>query len=679
MTEEGPASAPEVSVRRGVILVFAVALGLTVLLAAPLMLAPSERLFGSRASLPREDPNRDALTVIDQFRTGQVPGLHLQPLTDLPGRALARLLGPVAAYSVLTLATFPLSAAAAYLLARYVLRTHLGAMVAGLAYAFLPFHVAHAAGHLHIAQTQWLPLYLLALWRCADRPDLRRAALLLAAAAAVGLSSFYLGFIAAVVSPVVLVAWVIASPRPPDESRWRGFALTALTLAAACAAGLFLIHRAAPAVLLRPGAFAFPRSDLFLYSAKWWSYLIPAAEHPLAGSLVREFWAARGIDEARLEQQVGVGWSLLVLAAVPLWLWLRGERRSPAVRIAPVLASVAVVALVCSLSPERTIGPFTFVRPSALLYDVAPMFRAYARFGVVVGLMIALMAGAGAAWLWRRPTSAGRRAAALLLGLTVLEYAPLPPWRWRDVLPTRAHRWLATQSRTLRVLDCAPPSRWSNSLALPLLGQEASLLGTPPFDDCGEPRLGDKLSAMDYTHVVVRRDSPTGRWLAARPAPEGLGHGPEFEDSWILEVNADRPSLYMRELRGFYPREYGQEASWRWMGHTGILRLVATRPSEGTVLEVELKAFPGSRRVEWFLDGRKLGALAVAAEWRRYELPLGGLVPGEATVTLSCDGAAMVANDVLHNGDPRALGLALGSWRTFRVAAGGAGAQNTGS
>ena len=73
MTEEVPASAPEASVRRGVILVFAAALGLTLLMAAPLMLAPSERLFGSRASLPREDPNRDALTVIDQFRTGQSP------------------------------------------------------------------------------------------------------------------------------------------------------------------------------------------------------------------------------------------------------------------------------------------------------------------------------------------------------------------------------------------------------------------------------------------------------------------------------------------------------------------------------------------------------------------------------------------------------------------------------
>jgi hypothetical protein len=522
-------------------------------------------------------------------------------------------------------------------------------------------------------------LYLLALWRCADRPDPGRAALLLTAAAAVGLSSFYGGFIAAVVSPVVLVAWVIASPRSPDERWRRGFALTALTLVAACAAGLFLIHRTAPAALLRPGAFAFPRSDLFLYSAKWWSYLVPPAEHPLLGSWVREFWASRGLDEARVEQQVGVGWSLLVLAALPLWLWLRGERRSPAVRIAPVLASVAGVALVCSLSPERTIGSLTLERPSALLYEVAPMFRAYARFGVVVGLMVALMAGAGANWLWRRPTPAARRAAALLLGLAVLENAPLPPWHWRDVLPTRAHRWLAAQPGSLRVLDCAPPSRWSDSLAVPLLGHEASLLGTPPFDDCDEPRLGDKLSAMGYTHVVVRRDSPTGRWRAARPAPEGLRAGTEFEDSWILEVNAARPSLYMRELRGFYPREYGQGASWRWMGQTGTLRLVATRTPEGTVLELELKAFPGSRRVEWFLDGRKRGALEVDAEWRRFELPLGALVPGEATVTLSCDSPATVANDVLHNGDPRAVALALGSWRILRVAAGVAGAQNTAS
>ena len=37
-----------------------------------------------------------------------------------------------------------------------------------MAYAFSPFHLAQAAYHPHIAQTQWMPLYLLALWRCLD-------------------------------------------------------------------------------------------------------------------------------------------------------------------------------------------------------------------------------------------------------------------------------------------------------------------------------------------------------------------------------------------------------------------------------------------------------------------------------------------------------------------------------
>jgi hypothetical protein len=640
-----------------------VALVATLVMAAPVALAPRGRIFGSGQTFARQDPNHDPLIVMEQFRTGQVPGPYLQPLTDLPGRALARLVGPVAAYNVLVLATFPLSAAAAYLLARYVLGSHPGAMVAGLAYAFLPFHVAHATNHPHVAQTQWLPLYFLALWRCLDRPDLRRASFLLASAAAVALSNDYGGLIAAVLSPVALVAYGFVSPRRPAEGRLRRLALTGLTLAAAAAAGLLLVHHVAPAVLLHPGAFAFPRSDLFLHSAKWWSYLVPAVDHPLAGSRIRQFWAGRGLEEAPLEQQVGVGWSLLVLGAVPLWLWVRGDRTSLAGRSAPVLASVAVAALLCSLSPERRIGSFTFVRPSALLYEVAPMFRAYARFGVAVGLMTALLAGAGAACLWRSASSAGRRAAVLLVGLAVLEYAPFPPWRWRDVLPTRAHRWLAAQPGSLRVLDCVPPSRVSDSLALSLSGHEVSLLGAPTFDDCGEPRLGDKLKAMGYTHVVVRRDSTIGRWLAKNPAPEGLARGPEFEDGFILEVKADRPRLYVSALLGFYPREYEGEATWRWMEQTGTLRVAATRESVGALLELELKAFPRDRHVEWYLDGRRLGEMEVAGEWRRFQLPLGTLAPGETTLTLACRGPAIVANDVLHNDDPRALGLALGRWK----------------
>src|SRR4051812_21789037 len=96
-------------------------------------------------------------------------GAYLQPSTDLAGALLGRVFGPVAAYNGVVLLTFPLSAATAYLLARYVGLGAPGALMAGIAYAFSPFHLAQAAYHPQVAQTQWLPLYFLTLWRSLDR------------------------------------------------------------------------------------------------------------------------------------------------------------------------------------------------------------------------------------------------------------------------------------------------------------------------------------------------------------------------------------------------------------------------------------------------------------------------------------------------------------------------------
>src|SRR6188768_3606742 len=130
MTGAATGTASELSVGRGAAFALAAALGMTLVMAAPVVRAPSQRLFGSGEILGRDDPNRDPLIVIGQLRAGWVPAPYLQPLTDLPGRALARVVGPVAAYNVVVLASFPLSAAAAYLLARRVLGSHFAAMVA---------------------------------------------------------------------------------------------------------------------------------------------------------------------------------------------------------------------------------------------------------------------------------------------------------------------------------------------------------------------------------------------------------------------------------------------------------------------------------------------------------------------------------------------------------------------
>jgi hypothetical protein len=212
------------------------------------------------------------------------------------------------------------------------------------------------------------------------------------------------------------------------------------------------------------------------------------------------------------------------------------------------------------------------------------------------------------------------------------------------------------------VLDCVGSPRSSDTLAHPLLGHELSWLVAPSLDDCGEPGLGEKLRMMGYSHVVARQASDVGRWLMGHPPPEGLVPGLVFEDARIFEVKAEVPAAYVRDLPGFYPREYGANTTWRWMGQTGGLRLVATRESRGTWLEVELKAFARGRSVLWSRDGQTLGTIGVTTEWSRYELPLGLLAPGETTLILACQGPGLVPNDFLGNADPRPLGIALGRW-----------------
>lgn len=639
-------------------IVSAAAVAITLVMAAPVLWAPSTRLFGTEIV----GRNHDPFTVMAQFQHPPPLGWYSQPATDLPGAALARVVGPVAAFNWLVLVSFPLSAVTAYLLARYVTDSPMGSAVAAFAYAFSPFHLAHAAYHVHVAQTQWLPLYLLALWLCLDRPTLARMLLLLGSVAALALSNFYAGFIGGVLTPLALLGYWVCPPRDPARRSLRGLTLTLLPLATAVVAAMLYVHQVAPGVFQASSGLAFPRSDLFRYSAKWWGYLIPSVEHPIAGRWARGLWERHGVGGALLEQQVAVGWSLLSLGAIPLWRWGRGDRESVATRSAPLLGGLALAALLCSLSPERRIDSVTFVRPSAYLYEIAPMFRSYARFGVVVQLMVALLAGAGVAWLARRRTVVRATVLTLLLAFAVVEYAPIPPWRWRDVLPTQAHRWVASQPPPIRLLDCVPAAQASEQSVVWLLGHQVSLLAGP-LADCAEPNLGQKLAALDYTHVLVRGARPVVGFEPGRTAPDGLRRLREFPDGWVFAVVAAKPPLFTAEFVDFHPREYGDGTSWRWMPEGGAWRVVNATPAPVRAwLEVELTPFPGARRLETTLNGRPVTSLTVPVG--RHLCRIGPLTLTSGHNTLVFKPRDPAVEDPHRQGRARrVISLAVGAWR----------------
>src|SRR4029450_13967712 len=90
----------------GVLQMLSISVVATIVVALPVLLCPHERIFGGEIVARHHDP----LTVIQQFAQGGVRGLYRQPLTDDVGAWLSRVFGPVAAYNVVVLARFPLSA-----------------------------------------------------------------------------------------------------------------------------------------------------------------------------------------------------------------------------------------------------------------------------------------------------------------------------------------------------------------------------------------------------------------------------------------------------------------------------------------------------------------------------------------------------------------------------------------
>ena len=203
VAEATPAAQARTHGWRDAALVLLVASVLTVAMAWPVIQSPSTRLVGDDTAGLYRDPFVSAA----QFASGEMR--VLQPATDVPAMLLARPLGGIAAYNWTVLVTFPLAALTAWLLAMVLTGSRLAAAAAAFAFAWSPFHVAHAAYHVHIAQVQWWPLFILAIWRLALRPSVSSVALFGGAAVLLAGASYYWAMAALVIGPAALAAALV--------------------------------------------------------------------------------------------------------------------------------------------------------------------------------------------------------------------------------------------------------------------------------------------------------------------------------------------------------------------------------------------------------------------------------------------------------------------------------------
>jgi len=136
-----------------------------------------------------------------------------------------------------------------------------------------------------------------------------------------------------------------------------------------------------------------------------------------------------------------------------------------------------------------------------------------------------------------------------------------------------------------------------------------------------------------------------------------------FADADILAVTPRDPLVYTQQLTGFWPREHDDRTTWRWMGADASWTIVTLSSRSSVTLDVDLNAFHARRPLAVRLDGDREQTLDVDQGPRTYRIGPFALAAGRHLLTFHSAAGATMADEVLGNGDRRALAFSIGSWK----------------
>jgi hypothetical protein len=344
-------------------------------------------------------------------------------LLGLLGAPLTLLAGGVATLSVWMFLAFPLSGTACFVLLRRWVAWTPAAVVGGLFYAFSPYVVAQAAGHVNLVVVPIPPLVALVLDELVVRQR-RRAVPAGIALGLLGAAQYLISaevFAGTVVVATVGVAFVaLARPRQV-AARWRHAAAGIAVGAALCAA---IIAYPLWVQLGGPDRFAGSAHGTYPFQADLLGLVVPSL-HQLIAPASALTMSNRFIVGNTTENGSYLGIPLLVgFVALVLWRW-----RRPLVRFA---AAMVVAAELLSLGPTLTVNAHAtgFPLPDRLFQHL-PQWTSFldARFALYADLFMAVLVAVGLAEIRQRLRAHGvPRLVAPALAAAAVLVPLLPAW-----------------------------------------------------------------------------------------------------------------------------------------------------------------------------------------------------------------------------------------------------------
>lgn len=370
----------------------------------------------------------------------------------LPGVVLGALTNDVVAYNLLALSSFVVSGIGAYLLVKELSSSRLAALVSGLAFAFCPYRLSQFAGHLQLLGTGWIALAFYFLERLLRTGRVRDGLLLGLTFGLAALSAWYYAYMVGLALGAYLLLRLAFGGR--------GYDLRKVLVGLFAGAVLFLVLASPVAIpslqLWAEGGLTHSAKAADEHSAAPADYVVRNPLHPVWGEAGMRAHAEQNVIESAL--YVGI---VLAFVTVGGWVSLRRRTALSERRVWSTWLGLGTLAFILSLgltlhdaNGQVRLGADGVVPlPGQLLYDWLPLYssmRAFARFGVIVALALAVLLGlVWSAGLRQGPSMLRRNphfATFVLAFLLMIDFWTAPyAWGTTRVEATETARFLSQQ------------------------------------------------------------------------------------------------------------------------------------------------------------------------------------------------------------------------------------------
>jgi hypothetical protein len=469
-------------------------------------------------------------------------GGEITPAMMIVGLPFAFLFSEIVAFNLLVFGSFVMAGVLMFYLVRAITGDLAASFLAGVLFAFSPFHMAHSLGHLPLMGYCWLPYLFWALYRQRESDQARYVVHAAIAFALLFYSSLYLGMIAA----VGIVTWFLAG-RPPGRT-WGSWlkpvaGSVALGVLLILPLAWFFVQARASGVATGQWGIKAMRGAPFL------SFLLPVGGNPFLG------WLNPALTGVSGENDVSYGLVALVLA---IWA-LRNRHDEPA--LLRGLAFLVIVGVVLGLGPVafRTsnqpwelpiaiparLRQFARLSPEKLrhlpiplpgaILAVLPFFsgmRVWQRFAILGNVGIAALAGIG---YQRLRTGLSKRNQTLVyagvLAFTILEFA-IWPYPYSFPGPRAVDRWLASIPGRFAILELPLEiTQTGGFLYYSRFHGKELAVGCTTFPPAGYPEQVALFSTLPAQAGVDRLRDINVRYVLVDQRADTAGHVAAFEAS----------------------------------------------------------------------------------------------------------------------------------------------------